>query len=160
MFFYFSFLRTPPQSSLQSPSVVFTPQVTNDLRTKPFPTSIDTFYWWIECTRSGPQNVTRLSEPAKLTTWRQENTYKPLQIPPPPSKKLIGAATGPGIDDSLVLAPVPIVSSSVIELCDPEIGRVPLPVSSFPIRILTSPPQPRRRDGAATATVTATTNKV
>src|SRR6266403_5876590 len=74
-------------------------------------------------------------------------------------EKLIGAATGPGIDDSLVLAPVPIVSSSVIELCDPEIGRVSLPVSSFPIRILTSPPQPRRRDGAATATVTATTNK-
>jgi len=38
--------------------------VTDKLRTVPFPT-----------TRNGPQNVTRLSEPAKLTTWRQENTY-------------------------------------------------------------------------------------
>ncbi len=57
---------------------------------------------------NGPQNVTRLSEPAKLTTWRQENTYKPLQIPPPPSKKLIGASAVPGMDCSLVLAPAPI----------------------------------------------------
>src|SRR6266478_2226479 len=158
MFFYFSFLRTPPQASLQSSSVVFTPQVTNDLRTEPFPISVDIFYLWIECTRNGPQNVTRLSEPAKLTTWRQENTYKPLHIPPPPSKKLIEAAAGPGIGCSLVLAPTPIVSSSVIDLRDPEIGRVPLPVISLPIRISISPPQ-QRRDGAATATVTSTTNK-
>ena len=131
MFFYVSFLRTPPQSILQSSSVVFTPQVTNDLRTVPFPTSMDVYYWWMP----GPQNVTRLSEPAKLTTWRQENAYKPLQIPPPPSKLLIGAAGGPGIDCSLVLAPAPTVASSVIDLRDPEIGRVPLPVCSLPIRI-------------------------
>lgn len=146
MFFYFSFLRTPPQSSLQSSSVVFTPQVTNDLRTEPFPTSIDIFYWWISCS---PQNVTRLSEPAKLTTWRQENAYKPLQIPPP-SKKLIGAAAA-GIDCSLVLAPAPIVTSSVIDLRDPEIGRVPLPVCSLPIRISVASQQQQRRDGVTTA---------
>src|SRR6266403_798404 len=100
MFFYFSFLRTPPQSSLQSSSLVFTPQVTNDLRTEPFPTSVDIYYWWI-LYGPEPQNVTtRLSEPTKLTTWRQENAYKPLQIPPPPSKKLIGAAAGSEIDYS------------------------------------------------------------
>ena len=153
MFFYFSFLRTPPRSSSQSSSVVFTPQVTNDLRTEPFPTSVDIYYWWISHTRE-PQNVvTRLSEPAKLTTWRQENAYKPLQIPPPPSKHLIGAAiAGLGIDCSLVLAPAPIVASSVIDLRDPEIGRVPLPVCSLPIRISipTQQQQQRRRDGAAT----------
>ena len=131
MFFYFSFLRTPPQSILQSSSVVFTPQVTNDLRTEPFPTSMDIYYWWMP----EPQNVTRLSEPAKLTTWRQENAYKPLQIPPPPLKFLIEAAGGPGIDCSLVLAPAPTVASLVIDLRDPEIGRVPLPVCSLPIRI-------------------------
>jgi hypothetical protein len=146
MFFYFSFLRTPPQSGSQSSSVVFTPQVTNDLRTEPYPSSIDIFYWWISYT---PQNVTRLSEPAKLTTWRQENAYKPLQIPPP-SKKLIGAAAE--IDCSLVLTPAPSVTSSVIDLRDPEIGRVPLPVCSLPIRISVSPQQQQRRDVANTTT--------
>lgn len=154
MFFYFSFLRTPPQSSLQSSSVVFTPQVTNDLRTEPFPTNMDIYYWWISYAAPELQNnVTRLSEPAKLTTWRQENAYKPLQIPPPPSKNLIGAAAaGPGIDCSLVLAPTPIVASSVIDLRDPEIGRVPLPVCSLPIQISISQQQQqqqRRRDGGA-----------
>ena len=149
MFFYFSFLRTPPQSTLQSSSVVFTPQVTNDLRTEPFPTSIDIFYWWISST---PEKVTRLSEPAKLTTWRQENAYKPLQVPPP-SKILIGAAAGAttGIDCNLVLAPAPIVTSSIIDLRDPEIGRVPLPVCSLPIRISVASQQQRRRDGAASS---------
>ena len=149
MFFYFSFLRTPPQSTLQSSSVVFTPQVTNDLRTEPFPTNIDIFYWWISST---PENVTRLSEPAKLTTWRQENAYKPLQVPPP-SKNLIGAAAGAtGIDCNLVLAPAPIVTSSIIDLRDFEIGRVPLPVCSLPIRISVAPQQQRRRDGVAAST--------
>ena len=163
MFFYFSFLRTPPQSSLQSSSVVFTPQVTNDLRTEPFPTSVDIYYWWISYAPE-PQNITRLSEPAKLTTWRQENAYKPLQIPPPPSKNLIGAAAagpGPGIDCSLVLAPAPTVASSVIDLRDPEIGRVPLPVCSLPIRILISPQQQgrRRRDGGAAAATSTKSSK-
>ena len=151
MFFYFSFLRTPPQSTSQSSSVVFTPQVTNDLRTEPFPTNIDIFYWWISST---PEKVTRLSEPAKLTTWRQENAYKPLQIPPP-SKNLIGAAAGAtGIDCNLVLAPAPIVTSSIIDLRDPEIGRVPLPVCSLPIRISVASQQQRRRDAVASTAST------
>lgn len=144
MFFYLSFLRTPPYSSLQSSSVVFTPQVSNDLRTEPFSSSVDIFYWWISDT---PQNVagTRLSEPAKLTTWRQENAYKPLQVPPP-SRNVIGAA---GIDCRLVLSTVPNVASSTIDLRDAEIGSVPLPVCSLPIRI--SP----RRDGAVASAKTA-----
>ena len=161
MFFYLSFLRTPPHSSLQSSSVVFTPQVTNDLRTEPFPTSFDIFYWWIsyrDAPDSEPQNVIRLSEPAKLTTWRQENAYKPLQIPTPSLKNLIGGAAGPGTDCSLVLAPAPIVASSVIDLRDPEIGRAPLPVCSLPIRISTSPQQQRRRGDGGAATRTSTKN--
>jgi hypothetical protein len=158
MFFYFSFLRTPLQSSLQSSSLVFTPQVTNDLRTEPFPTNMDIYYWWISYAPAAErQNVTttRLSEPTKLTTWRQENAYKPLQIPSPPLKKLTGAAAGSGIDCSLVLAPAPNVASSVIDLRDPEIGRVPLPVCSLPIRISISPQQQRqRRGGGAAASAT------
>lgn len=142
MFFYLSFLRTPPHSSLPPSPVVFTPQVSNDLRTEPFPTSVDIFYWWISCT---PQSVTRLSEPTKLTTWRQENAYKPLQIQPPP-ENVIGVT---GIDCSLVLSPAPIVASSVIDLRDPQIGRAPLPVCTLPIRI--SPKRDDRAGGAATA---------
>jgi protein N-lysine methyltransferase METTL21D len=117
-------------------------------------------YWWI----SYAHEPTKLSEPAKLTTWRQENAYKPLQIPPPPSKNLIGAAlAGPEIDCSLVLAPAPIVASSVIDLRDPEIGRVPLPVCSLPIRILISPQQQqqqrRRRDGGGATSTTIKSSK-
>jgi hypothetical protein len=131
--------------------------MTNDLRTEPFPTSIDTFYWRIECTRKVSQKGTRLSEPAKLTIWCQENTYKPLRIPSSPWKNLMEAAAGLGIDGSLgsrVCANRFFLSH---RLADPEIGRIPLPVSSLPIRILISSQQ--RRDGAATATATATTNK-
>jgi hypothetical protein len=147
MFFYLSFLRTPPHSSLQSSPVVFTPQVSNDLRTELFPTSIDLYYWWISCT---PQNdLTRLSEPTKLTTWRQENAYKPLRIPPPP-KNAVGAAGR--IDCSLALSTAPIVASSVIDLRDPEIGRVPLPVCTLPIRISQSSQRDSRVGGAATTT--------
>ena len=137
MFFYLSFLRTPPHSCLQSSPVLFTPQVSNDLRTEPFPTSVDIFYWWISST---PQSVTRLSEPTKLATWRHENAYKPVQIPPPPAN-VIGTT---GLDCSLVFSPAPIVAFSVIDLRDPEIGRAPLPVCTLPIRI--SP-----KKGAATA---------
>lgn len=142
MFFYLSFLRTPPHSSSQSSPVVLTPQVSNDLRTEPFPTSVDIFYWWISCT---PQSVTRLSEPTKLTTWRQENAYKPLQVSPPP-RDVIGPT---GIECSLVLSPEPIVGSSVIDLRDPEIGRAPLPVCTLPIRI--SSKQDGHAGGASTA---------
>ncbi|KAH8996134.1 putative methyltransferase-domain-containing protein [Lactarius hatsudake] len=118
MFFYISFLRTPPHS------------ISNDLRTEPFPTSVDIFYWWISHT---PQNVISLSEPAKLTTWRQENAYKPLQIPPP-SKNVISSA---GTDCCLVLSSSPVATSSIINLCDPNVGRIPFPVASLPIRIST-----------------------
>ena len=151
MFFYISFLRTPPLSSLQSSPIVFTPQVSNDLRTEPFPTSIDIFYWWISCTS---QNLIRFSEPAKLTTWRQENAYKPLQVPPP-SKNLSGVA---GMDCCLVLSLSPTVASSEIDLRNPDIGRVPLPVRSLPIR-LTSPRQGGRGVPTKTPTASTTTTK-
>jgi hypothetical protein len=47
--------------------------------------------------------------------------------------------------NGLVLAPVPNVASSVIDLRDPEIGSVPLPVCSLPIRISISPQQQQRQ---------------
>ena len=149
MFFYLSFLRTPPHSSLQSSTVVFTPQVSNDLRTELFPINIDIYYWWISC---APQNDVRLSEPTKLTTWRHENAYKPLKIQPP-SKNAVGAAAT--IDCRLVLSTAPIVASLVIDLRDSEIGRAPLPVCTLPIRIC----QSSQRDSRVSDTATTTTAK-
>ena len=111
---------------------------------EPFPTSIDIYYWWISCTLQND-----LTRPTKLTTWRQENAYKPLQIPPPP-KNAVGVAAG--IDCSLVLSTAPIVASSVIDLRDPEIGRAPLPVCTLPIRISQSSRRDSRVSGAATTT--------
>ena len=125
MFFYISFLRTPPHSCLRSSPVVFTPQISNDLRTEPFPTSVDIFYWWISHS-SQPQDTIRFSKPTKLTTWRQENAYKPLQIPPPP-----------GTGCCLVLSSSSIAASPIINLCDPNIGRTPLPVTSLPVTLST-----------------------
>jgi protein N-lysine methyltransferase METTL21D len=145
MFFYISFLRTPPHSSLQSSPIVFTPQVSNDLRTEPFPASVDLFYWWISYT---PQNVVKLSEPAKLTTWRQENAYKPLQVHPPP-KNFIGID---GVDCCLIHSPSSTVTSSTIDLRDPKIGKMPLPVRSLPIRIV-----PSRKGGSGGVPIKSTT---
>jgi protein N-lysine methyltransferase METTL21D len=146
MFFYISFLRTPPHSSLQSSPILFTPQVSNDLRTEPFPASVDLFYWWISNT---PQNLVRLSEPAKLTTWRQENAYKPLQIQPPPKKNFIAVD---GVDCCLILSPSSTITSSVIDLRDPKIGKMPLPVRSLPMRII-----PPRKSGSGGVPIKSTT---
>ncbi|KAI0305793.1 putative methyltransferase-domain-containing protein [Multifurca ochricompacta] len=129
MFFYISFLRTPPHTSSPSSSITITPQVSNDLRTDPFPASVDIFYWWISYAQQ--QNViVRLSDPAKLTTWRQENAYKPLQVSPPSQKNHFGT------DCCLVLSSSSIISSLIIDLRDPNVGRVPFPVSSLPIQIV------------------------
>src|SRR6266403_492956 len=55
--------------------------------------------------------------------------------PATPSKTLIGQRPGPGSIVVSFFAPAPIVSPSVIDLRDPEIGTVPLPVFSLSIRI-------------------------
>ncbi|KAI0272752.1 putative methyltransferase-domain-containing protein [Gloeopeniophorella convolvens] len=136
MFFYVSFLRPPPLSGIALSPVVLTPQISNDLRTEPFPDSADIFYWW---TARSAQGLVRLSEPAKLTTWRQENAYKSLSVAPP-SPRLLGPA---GTDCCLVLSPLPAVSSAIIDLRDRAVGKLPLPVSSLPIRIT-----PRRNAAA------------
>ncbi|KAL0066077.1 hypothetical protein AAF712_006908 [Marasmius tenuissimus] len=79
MFFYISFLRPPPLQNPPSSPVRITPQITNDLRTEPFDGSQDIYFSW------SPTNSTQTStKPTKLTTWRQENAYKEIMVPPPP----------------------------------------------------------------------------
>ncbi|KAI0057207.1 hypothetical protein BV25DRAFT_1920310 [Artomyces pyxidatus] len=118
MFYYISFLRPPPHASLSNAPIKFTPQISNDLRTESYPGSLDIFYHWGVPTSTG---VSRLTEPTKLTTWRQANAYKELTIPPPLKR----------VQAVLVLSSD---RASTVDLTDPSVGSVPLPVSSLPIR--------------------------
>lgn len=133
MFYYLSFLRPPPQiNSLKSP-ISITPQVSNDLRTEPSPSSVDIYYHWVLHTTSGLPPVA-LTKPSKLTTWRHTNAYKELAIPPPPTR--------PDTTCSLVLSCRPNVSGadvSEIVLSHDNIGDVFFPVSSLPIRFTSKP---------------------
>ncbi|TFY81984.1 hypothetical protein EWM64_g2029 [Hericium alpestre] len=46
MYYYISFLRPPPLQSPLTAPITITPQVSNDLRTEPYPDPIDIFYAW------------------------------------------------------------------------------------------------------------------
>lgn len=83
MFIYLSFLRPPPVHCSTSCNITITPQVANDLRTELFDGRMDIYYLW---TPDGDQDSSAPlipSKAAKLTTWRQENAYKDIPVPPP-----------------------------------------------------------------------------
>ena len=126
MFYYLSFLRPPPLSTSHSSAVVFTPQLSNDLRTEHFPSAIDIFYCWLDA-NSGAT----LTAPSKLTTWRSANAYKELSIPPPKLRSDARAV--------LVLTSSPVGGAQEIDLCSPSIGNLPLPVFSMPITFSARP---------------------
>ncbi|KAA1475529.1 hypothetical protein DENSPDRAFT_860856 [Dentipellis sp. KUC8613] len=125
MYFYLSFLRPPPLQSPLAAPITFTPQVSNDLRTEPYPGAVDIFYFW--SIPAGP-----LTRPAKLTTWRQANAYKELTIPPPPRAR-------DGAQCCLVLTAVASPEASVIVLNDIKASAAPLPVLSLPITFQARP---------------------
>jgi hypothetical protein len=56
------------------------------------------------------------------------------------------------VDCCLVLSPSSTVTSSVIDLRDPKIGKMPLPVRSLPIRII-----PLKRGGSGGVPIKSTT---
>ncbi|THH04907.1 hypothetical protein EW146_g10046, partial [Bondarzewia mesenterica] len=127
MYYYLSFLRPPPlQSSLSAPLTI-TPQVSNDLRTEPFPDPIDIYYFWSPRPPLPPDRPHQT--PQNLTTWRASNAYKPLTVPPPPRAR-------DGAQFCLVLTTLPSATAqcpSTIDLHAPTLGSSPLPVSSLPI---------------------------
>ncbi|KAK1222138.1 hypothetical protein PQX77_015066 [Marasmius sp. AFHP31] len=126
MFFYISFLRPPPLQNPPSSPVRITPQIANDLRTEPFVGSQDIYFSW------SPTNSTQTStKPTKLTTWRQENAYKEIMVPPPPrvqegQKCMLTLSSTADVDGNS--------RSLWIDLEHKEsIGRHPFSVISMPI---------------------------
>jgi hypothetical protein len=121
MFYYLSFLRPPLLASPLSVPIALTPQVSNDLRTEAFPGAADVFYFWLDAASGLP-----LTAPAKLTTWREANAYKPVSASSPPVRAR-------GAQCVLVLIPEPTHDAATIDLRAPDLGRAPFPVHSLPI---------------------------
>ncbi|KZT61267.1 hypothetical protein CALCODRAFT_24602 [Calocera cornea HHB12733] len=83
MYYYLSFLRPPPVSSLPTSTITITPQITNDLRTEFFEETVDILYSWTFVGQ--PIHHTG---PVKLTTWKgASSAYKAVFINLPPSAK-------------------------------------------------------------------------
>ncbi|KAF9461535.1 putative methyltransferase-domain-containing protein [Collybia nuda] len=123
MFFYISFLRPPPLQAPPFGTIQITPQIANDLRTEPFTGTQDLFYSWSQSPSGSSTHGSTETKPTKLTTWRQANAYKEIPVPVPH-----------GIRDGqtwhLLLQ---AQGSSIIDLADGSVGRVPFPVLSMPI---------------------------
>ncbi|KAH9931814.1 putative methyltransferase-domain-containing protein [Fomitopsis serialis] len=128
MFFYLSFLRPPPSHVLPSSPVSITPQVANDLRTELLVDAQDIYYAWClpSAPHAKPSQLPGITQPLKLTTWRQGSAYKELLVPAPP-----------GIRESqyycLVLTTHAQGHPHIINLGSADVGQRPFPVMSMPI---------------------------
>jgi len=125
MFYYISFLRPPPSSSIPG-SISFTPQIANDLRTEPFPGTQDIYYTWLSSTESF--DIAQV-KPRKLMTWSHTVAYKEISVGLPPNAR-------PGQFWRLLLSPPPSIQSTLVPLGNVRsTGKEPFPVISMPIRI-------------------------
>lgn len=145
MYYYISFLRPPPlQCALNTP-ITITPQVSNDLRTEPYESPLDIFYFWTPSWNAARPHPTPITKPSKLTTWRNANAYKELSVAPPPRVKN-------GDQCCLVLT---AHSNATMDIDLTQTGRgngirsnvlaVPLPVSSLPITFAARLPGGKQR---------------
>ncbi|KAI0825552.1 putative methyltransferase-domain-containing protein [Irpex lacteus] len=127
MYYYLSFLRPPPSQVSLGSSLTITPQIANDLRTERYHDSHDIYYSWAPestpnlASSTQPRQITR---PVKLTTWRENNAYRELAIPPPQGVK-------EGQKYRLVLLAQTQGMPHVINFAAE--GSTPLPVMSMPI---------------------------
>ncbi len=118
MFFYISFLRPPPSTASPSGKLIIVPQIANDLRTEFFDGTQDIFYSWQS--PGLPQ-----TSKTKLTTWRQETTYKELVVPLPGGSR-------EGQTWRLILS----AGDTAVNLTDVKLlGQTPFGVLSMPIKI-------------------------
>ncbi|KAJ3861809.1 putative methyltransferase-domain-containing protein [Lentinula novae-zelandiae] len=127
MFYYISFLRPPPLQVLPSSQVTIIPQIANDLRTESFEDSQVIFYSWLPAANSTFLDATK---PVELTTWRQANAYKEINVPSP-------SRIRDGQSWRLILSPVPQRYSINLEDAygaESYLGKTPFPVISMPIK--------------------------
>ncbi|KAH9928793.1 putative methyltransferase-domain-containing protein [Amylocystis lapponica] len=130
MFFYLSFLRPPPTHVSLSGSISVTPQVANDLRTELFTGAQEIFYAWSRAqpTRNaGPNALPAITEPRKLTIWRQSNAYKEIPVPLPHGVR-------EGQCWRLHLTAHPRGNPHAVNLAGSSLGERPFPVMSMPIQ--------------------------
>ncbi|CAE6419960.1 unnamed protein product [Rhizoctonia solani] len=130
MFEYLSFLRPPPEACPLGQPVTFVPQIANDLRTEPCETEHNIYFTW-----QSDSGALHRGGFTKLTTWKPGSTsYKPLSVAfpnearPGDTWRLCLAASL----DSNKISP----RSLVLDLTQPEFGRLPFPVISLPISVL------------------------
>ncbi|KAJ3927472.1 MAG: putative methyltransferase-domain-containing protein [Lentinula lateritia] len=127
MFYYISFLRPPPLQVLPSSQVTIIPQIANDLRTESFEDSQVIFYSWLPAANNTFLDATK---PVELTTWRQANAYKEINVPSP-------SRIRDGQSWRLILSPVPQRYSINLEDAygaESYLGKTPFPVISMPIK--------------------------
>jgi protein N-lysine methyltransferase METTL21D len=84
MYYYLSFLRTPPAQVSVNAKLYIKPQIANDLRTELFEGIVDISYTWTqEPTANGTLGAST-GQLVKLTTWRgSSSAYKDIAVPAP-----------------------------------------------------------------------------
>lgn len=163
MLFYLSFLRPPPQSVSITPAgkgkspnaieITLTPQIANDLRIAYLEEAIDIFYSWVGVSpssnrpgiASGSSIIDSFGfmEPQmKLTTWHRSSMYKTLHVPLPHTAtrgqewRLALFCQSPTTtakrDESCSKN---VFDSILIDLMGQNLGSLPFPVVSMPVKI-------------------------
>ncbi|KAF8624025.1 hypothetical protein AX17_007231 [Amanita inopinata Kibby_2008] len=145
MFYYLSFLRPPPAEALPSRTISITPQIANDLRTEHYESEKDIFYSWVQVTTSKNQSQggspqATITKPAKLTTWRRSSAYKQIQVPVPTRARagqswqlMLSCTAHP---PATLQVHVPTPEACTINLGADDLGNVPFPVLSMPIKFV------------------------
>lgn len=147
MFWWLSFLRPPPVAVAvdvgvgSNSAVEFIPQITDDLRSEPYPHPIDVYFTW-----TTPE-FRHFTEPKKLTTYRPENAHKLVAAPVPVLHQtentpwIIGLFTladgGDNDDECYRDDGIPHPSAMYIRLADSRSLTRILPVFSSPITFTT-----------------------
>ncbi|KAJ3847289.1 putative methyltransferase-domain-containing protein [Lentinula lateritia] len=138
MFYYISFLRPPSLQVLPSSQVTIIPQIANDLRTELLEDSQVIFYSWLPAFNSTFLDATK---PVELTTWRQANAYKEINVPSP-------SGIRDGESWRLILSSMPQRYSIDLEDAsgaESYLGKTPFPVISMPIKFTRNANQNRAK---------------
>ncbi|EIN09425.1 hypothetical protein PUNSTDRAFT_119920 [Punctularia strigosozonata HHB-11173 SS5] len=119
MYYYLSFLRTPPVQAQLIDKLTIKPQIANDLRTELYQGIADIYGSWTEDTTD--LSIIRFpTKPIKLTTWKgQDSAYKDVVVPLPPGIR-------EGQSWRLILTAFPLVGPGTNVHSPPSTTKTPL----------------------------------